>query len=190
MIISCFIIPQYSFLNTLLCHFRCDMDAAILRSARRKYSQFNSIERPPCISSANISQKFERFLLDHGMITPKSLFPIGYGPQEKRFDIVFRKWVQFKNDRTGDQSPVHLKIRIFRGRPDQDHSAVLHKRQKIILLALIEPVDLIDKENGLSPVHACILLRLRHNRLHVLLSGCGSVDLQKLCLCRSRDDFR
>ena len=62
--------------------------------------------------------------------------------------------MQFKNNRTGDQRTVHLKIRILCRRPDQDQRTVFHKRQQIILLPLIETVNLINKKYGLLPIHA------------------------------------
>ena len=88
--------------------------------------------------------------------------------------------MQFKNDRTRDQCAVHLKIRVLCGRSDQDQRTILHKGEQIILLALIKPVDLVNKQYGLLSIHPAQVLGLRHYLFHILLAGNGGIDLRKL----------
>ena len=92
-------------------------------------------------------------------------------------DIILRQTLQFKNDRSGQQSSVDLKIRILCRCTDQNDRAVLHERKQIILLPLIEAMNLIDKEDRLPAVHSLVVLRLRDHFLHVLLAGRSRIDL-------------
>ena len=98
--------------------------------------------------------------------------------------------MQFKNDGSGDQRPIDLKIRIFCGGADKNHRPVFHKGKQIILLSFIKPMDLINKQNGFSGIHASIFFCLPDNFFHVFLSGRGGVDLKEFRLCGSRDHFR
>lgn len=97
--------------------------------------------------------------------------------------------MQFKNDGAGNQRSIYLKIRIFRRCPDQDQSPILYKRQKIILLPLIKPVDLINKKNRLFTIHSLQILRRFHDLFHILFSGYCRIDLLKFSTCRIGDHF-
>ena len=50
-------------------------------------------------------------------------------------------------------------------------------------------MDLIDKKDGLAPVHPEIILCLLYNLLHVFLAGNGGIDLGKIGAGRMGDDF-
>ena len=58
--------------------------------------------------------------------------------------------IQHEDTRPGEERGVDLERRIQRRGSDQDDRAVFHVRQKCILLRPIEPVDLVDEEDGPS----------------------------------------
>src|SRR5436305_22011 len=67
---------------------------------------------------------------------------------EEDHDLLRRQSMEGVNLCTGQQRGDDLKGRIFRCRPNQDHVATFHVRQKGILLRLIEPVNFIHKQYG------------------------------------------
>ena len=193
MVVSCFIVFYHTFLNAFPRHIQRYMYLPVLSARRRHNSQLHSIEGVPGIPSCQIRQKIHGILFYHGIISAHSFLLIIHSPADEFLYILPGQGLQFKNNRTGYQRAVYLKIGIFRGCADKDDSAVLHERQKIILLAFIEPVNLINKQNRFFPIHPLGVFGLRHHFLHVLFPGNCGIDLGKLrarrignnlCQCR------
>ncbi len=63
-------------------------------------------------------------------------------------DIILGQSFQQIHPRTGQQGVIQLKGGVFRGGANKDDRAILDMRQKGILLAFIETVHLIDKQQG------------------------------------------
>ena len=102
-------------------------------------------------------------------------------------NILLRQRLQFKDPRSRKKRTIHFEIRILCCRTDQDHRAVFHIWQQVVLLCLIEPVNLVNKENRLSSVAAQVLFRLCDNLLKVLLSRYRCIHLMEICSCRPSD---
>ena len=122
------------------------------------------------------------------MICAHAALRVGHCPLQQLFDILLLQRLQFEDHRSGEQSAVHLKVRVLCRRADQNQGAVLHKRKQVILLAFIKAVNLVDEQNCLLPVHAEVLLRLLHDCLHILFPGDGRIDLGEFGLRRVGDD--
>ena len=190
MLISCLIVTHYPLLDAFLRCFKIYMDFSVCTSLCSKNAKFYCIQRCPCISTSKVSQKVQCLLTDFCMITAQSLNRICNSPVQKFSDILFFQRFQFKNNGTGQQRTVYLKIRIFCGSTNQYQRTVFYKRQQIILLSLVKPVDLVYEQNRLFPVHSKMLLRFFYHFLHIFFSGCGRIQLGKSCACRVGDHFR
>ena len=90
--------------------------------------------------------------------------------------------MQFEKLGAGKQGGIHLKVGILRGRPDQNDGALLHMRQEIILLGLVEAMNLVYKQNGFPAVASHVFLGSCHRLFHVLLSGGSGIDGDKIRL--------
>ena len=189
MIISPFVIPHRFLLNALRGNRKCNVDLTVRTALCRENSQFQCIQRISGISSRNICQKIKGILIRHCFISSHALLHISQCPGKKRFDIIFFQCFQFKDNGAGNQCPVYLKIWIFRCRTDQNQCSILYKREKVILLPLIKPVNLIHKKNGSLSVHSKIVLRLSDHFLHIFLACHGCIDLRKFCTGSMRNDF-
>ena len=190
MVVPCLVIADYPLLNTLGSRFQVNMDLSIFPSFCSQDSQFQSIQSCSGISSGDVCQKLSGVLFQNRIVAAHSLFLVRHRPVQKGFDILPGERLQFKNNGPGDQSAVYLKIRIFRGSPDKYQRTVLHKGKEIVLLSLIEPMDLINKKNGLLPIHSQIVLGFFYHFLHILFPGYCSVDLPEPGAGSIGDHFR
>ena len=124
------------------------------------------------------------------MIDTHAVFLIRQCPLQKSFDVPVLKLPQLKDNRAGNQRLIHLKIRIFRCRPNQNQRAVLHMRQKGILLAFVEPVNLVNKQNRLFAVHPKLRLGILHCFLDFLYACRCRVNLAEFAFRGVGNDFR
>ena len=198
MVVPGLVIAHHPLLDTLGSHIKGHMDLSVCCLFGGQHSQLQGIQGRPRIPACYIRQKFPGIFLQLHVIAPHSFFHICCSPDQQPADILPLQGLQFKDNGPGNQGTVDLKIGIFRGCTYEYQSSVLHKRQKVILLSFIEAVYLINKENGLLPVHAQIVLGFFHYFLHVLFSrnrcvhllelGAGGVgnDLCQCCLSRTR----
>ena len=56
--------------------------------------------------------------------------------------------------RAGQQRGVDLEERVLGGGPDQHQQALLHRGEEGVLLGAVEPVDLVEEEDGAPPLLA------------------------------------
>ena len=63
-----------------------------------------------------------------------------------------------------EERRVHLEVGVLGGRADERDEAGLDRRQERVLLALVEPVDLVEEEDRALPVRAEPVARLRRAR--------------------------
>ena len=124
------------------------------------------------------------------MIDTHAVFLIRQCPLQQSFDVLVLKLPQLKDNRAGNQRLVHLKIRVFRCRPNQNQRAVLHMRQKGILLAFVEPVNLVNKQNRLFAVHPKLRLGILHRFLNLLYACRCRVNLAEFAFRGVGNDFR
>src|SRR4029453_8058300 len=76
---------------------------------------------------------------------------VGQGPGDDRLEVVGAQRLQPEQQRAAHQGRVHGEERVLGGRPDQNHRAVLDPGQQGVLLALVEPVDLVDEQDAAPP---------------------------------------
>ena len=177
MVIPGLVVFDHALLDTFTGNRKRDVNLPVCTPLRRQHAEFDRRECRAGIPVRNIRQKFQRIVINHSIISAQSLFPVGYRTENQCPDIILRQTLQLKNDGSGQQSSVDLKIRILCRCTDQNDRAVLHERKQIILLPLIEAMNLIDKEDRLPAVHSLVVLRLRDHFLHVLLAGRSRIDL-------------
>ena len=190
MIIAALIVPDHSFLNALGGDCQRQMNLPVRTARRCKHPDLNGVQSGARISAGHIRKKISCFLVDHCLIAPHAFFAVRHGTADQFFDLLFPERLQFKNDRAGQKSPVHLEIRIFRGSADQYQCPILHEGKKIILLSFVKTVDLIDEQDRLPAIHAQRLLRFMDHFFHILLAGHGRVDLPENGAGRIRDHLR
>ncbi len=180
MVIPAFVIPHCPFLDTLLGHVQRDMDPAVPAPGGTHDAQLNGIQGMPGIPAGNIRQKIQGLLIDHRVVSSHPPVPVVDSFFQKLPHRLHGNGFQFKNNRTGQQSPVDFKIWIFRGCADKNQRAILHKGKQIILLGFIETMDLVNKQNRPPGIHSLQLPGLRHHLFHILFAGHRGVDLGKL----------
>ena len=198
MVVSPLVVAHSPLLDALLGHGQVNVDEPVLPALCGKDAQLHRIQGSPRIPVCRLCQKFLSLLFQNCPVHSHPLFRIRHSPPHQLYDISLFKRFQLKDPGSGNQSSVHLKIRIFRGCADENKGSVLHKGQKIVLLALVETVNLIHKKDRLLPVHSKSVFGLLYRLLHVLFSGCGGINLgeagaggignhsRKRCLSSSR----
>lgn len=67
--------------------------------------------------------------------------------------------MQLHDARARDEGGVHFEKRVLRGGAHKHHKAIFHRVQKRVLLAAIEPVNLVDEQDGAQASHDEPLLR-------------------------------
>ena len=179
MVVSPLIVAHRTFLDALLGHVQVNVNQPVLRPLCSENSQLHRVESRPGVPVGHICQKLLCLRFQHSPVHAHSLLGICHRAAQKLPDIVLFQLLQLKNPGSGNESSVHLKIGIFCGRSNQKQRPVLHKGKQIVLLALIEAVNLVHKQDGLLPVHAEGVLGLLHYLLHVLFPGHSGVNLGK-----------
>jgi hypothetical protein len=91
------------------------------------------------------------------MLPAEAMFDVGEGSVNEFGEIVFGESLEGEHPGTGQQRRVHLEIGIFGGCANKGDRAVLNVREQGILLGLVEPMDLVDEENGLTTVEVTTL---------------------------------
>ena len=179
MVIPRLIVLHHPLLNTLRRHVQRDVNFPVLTPGCGQNAQLHGIERKARVPARHVRKELRGIRVQHGPVCAHPLLFIGDGPAQKLLHVFSGKRLQLKDNGPGKQRPIHLKIGIFRGRPDQDHGAVLHEGKQIVLLAFIKAVDLIDEKNGLLSIHAQRFLRRGHHLFHILFPRHRGVDLRE-----------
>ena len=101
--------------------------------------------------------------------------------------ILFLQRLQHKHLAPGQKRPVDLKGRILRGGADENDTALLHIGQEGILLRLVEPVNLVHKQNR-TDAHSAAVLRLVHHLPDLFDSTGYRAEIDKIRLRSPGDD--
>ena len=117
-------------------------DGADLRLLGRDGQCLQRVEQAPRIAIGIGNQALQRFIF-HSW---NRFHRLGFG--HNLLQILSREALQHIHRRAGQQSRVHLKGRVLRGRPDEGKQTAFHVRQKRVLLAFVEAVHLIHKHDG------------------------------------------
>jgi hypothetical protein len=105
---------------------------------------------------------------------------VGQGPGHDQLEVVGAQRLQPEQQRAAHQRGVHGEERVLGGRPDQHHRAVLDPGQEGVLLALVEPVDLVDEQDAAPPQGAEPFAGRGQQRPHVLDPGAGRRELPEV----------
>ena len=90
----------------------------------------------------NHAQRVRRKLYVHSVKAARVL----QGAAEQQRQILLAQGVEDKPPAAGKKRAVDFKGRIFRGSADQNDAALFHKRQKRVLLGLVETVNFVHKD--------------------------------------------
>ena len=74
------------------------------------------------------------------------------GARQQLLEALLAERVEDQHAGAGQKRGVELEGRILGGRADEDDRAVLHDRQKAVLLGAVEAMDLVDEEQRLAAV--------------------------------------
>ena len=74
------------------------------------------------------------------------------GTGQQLFEAFLAERVEDQHPRARQQRGVEFEGRILGGRADEDDRAVLHDRQKAVLLGAVEAMDLVDEKQRLATV--------------------------------------
>ena len=190
MVVPGLIVLHHPFLDALGSHLPGDVDFSIRAAFRREHRELNGIEGFSRIAPCNICQELLRLRLQYRVVGTHAPLLIIDGPVQKHTHILLCQRLEFKDHRPGNQSAVHLEIRVLRRGSNQNQRSVLHKGKKIILLPLIEAVNLIHEKNRFFLVHSEGILGFGHDLLHVFFPSGSGVDLGKFRAGGVGDDLR
>ena len=124
------------------------------------------------------------------MIASHTTHRIAHGTLNQLFDVFLFQIVQLKNNGSGNQSWIYLKIWVFCRCANQNDCSILYKWQQIILLSFIKTMNLINKKNSPASVHSLKVFCTLYYVLHIFFSGYSCIKLCKLRACRIGDHHR
>ena len=131
-------------------------------------------------AARHICQKVQRILIDLSMKAAHTFPGVFHSSSQKDFYIFFFQRFQLKN------AGIWKSGRLFTSKYGFSVVAPIRitvpssiKREKVILLSFIKPVDLVDKKDRLPAVHPLQVFRLFHNLFHILFSRYCCIDLLK-----------
>ena len=127
---------------------QADGDAPIRVRLGGLHRQFQRIQGGAGVSVGHPRQVGERVRRDFHFSAAVSSLRVGQRGQQDRLQILFLQGFQLEYARPADQGLVDLEVGILRGGSDQDHRAVFHVGEQGVLLGLVEPVHLVDEEDG------------------------------------------
>ncbi len=107
-------------------------------------------------------------------------------PKDRDDGLVGQR-LQMNQSHPGKKRPIDFKIGILCGRADQNERTIFHIRKQHILLALIEPMNFIDENNGAPAIVRELLLRLGHHVANILDAAGRSIHLHEMALRHLRN---
>ncbi len=105
---------------------------------------------------------------------------------QQRDNLFGRERPQRVNFRAREQRRDHFERRVFGSGADQDDVAVLHVREKSILLRFVEAVDFVDERDGAAP-RGAQALGIGHHRLDFLDAAEHGAIGHELAVRQARD---
>ena len=189
MIVSVFVVADYSFLDALGSDIKGDVNDSVFTSWCSKDTKFDGVESISGISACHVCEEIECVFIYLGLVVSHSLFLIVDCSEDEFFYLRNLQRFQFEDDGAGDKSRIDFKVWIFCCCADKNDGSVFYKWKEIILLAFVETVNLVDEEDGFLSVHSEILLCFFDNSFHIFFAGYGGVDLGKFSACGVGDYF-
>ena len=90
--------------------------------------------------------------------------PVGHRAIDEQSDGGVVQGLEREQQRAGQQGRHDAERRVLGGRGDEHDPAVLHPGQQRVLLGLAEPVDLVEEQHGVAPVHGLRVAGLIEHR--------------------------
>ncbi|AEW72919.1 hypothetical protein EcWSU1_01480 [Enterobacter ludwigii] len=150
---------------------------------------FQRIECPAGVAVNQFSDRPARVVRQNDILPAVAARVIVHRLRENLFNILHGQGFEQVNTCAGKQRGIEFKRRVFGGGTDEENGAVFNVRQESILLAFIETVNFVDKENGTSPGIA--VLPRTFNRLADLLhAGRDCRDALDIRVSIAGDNFR
>ena len=141
------VVQECPALDRLLEERRVDLRHAVHRRCRRG-GELEQVEghapvavRVPCDAQHGLLGDSERQAAE-------SLLAVRERAPQDRRRVGFGERLQHEHLRSREQGRVDLERRVLRRRADEDDVARLDPRQEGVLLGLVEPVNLVDEEDG------------------------------------------
>ena len=189
MVVSVFVVADDAFLDALRCHIQGDVDETVFATGGSEDAQFDGIEGISGVAACHVCKEVEGVFIYPGFVVSHSFRLIVDCTEEEFLDFRNLQGFQLEDDGTGEQRGVDFEIWVLCGRTNEDDGSVFYEWQKIVLLAFVKAVDLVDEEDSLFPIHAQVLLGFFDNGFHVLFACHGSVDLGEFGTGSVGDDF-
>ncbi len=73
---------------------------------------------------------------------------IGYGAPHETGNLLVGQGMQLHHPRARNEGRVHFEERVLGRGAHEHHEPIFHRMQQCVLLAAIEPVDLVDEQDG------------------------------------------
>src|ERR1700757_453794 len=123
----------------------------------------------------------------HTVISKSTLF-VGQCASDQHFELLNAERLKSKNLRTRDKRAVYVKERVVSSGADQAQRSCLNVGQKNVLLRLVEMMNLINKQNRLSPGGAQTIGGGSNDTAHLGDIAFHTADADEFCVCHLRND--
>jgi hypothetical protein len=142
--------------------------------------ELQRVQRRPGVAPGARGEELDDLV---GQLDALALPGVDRAPQED-LEVAGLERVELVDLRPGDQRGVDLEVRVLGRRPDQRHDGVLHRRQQLVLLGLVEAMDLVEEEDR----RASAASALGRPREYLADFGLAGVDGRELLERRRRVD--
>ena len=136
------------------------------RLGRRRYRQLQQIQGAARIAVGGPAIA-ERLRRDVRRLAPETAVDVGERPFENADQRRLGERLEHEDLRAREQRRVHLEGRVLGRGADEHDVSGLDPRQERVLLRLVEPVDLVDEDDGPAAA-AATQLGSRHHVLDLL----------------------
>ena len=130
------------------------------RSRRLQHGQLEHVQRDPRVAVCDAGDRAERLGGHLGVERGEAALAVRERPLHDREQIVLLESAENIDPAAREQRGIHLEGRVLGRGADEDDRALLDVGQEGILLGAVEPVDLVDEEDGAHPAAAALALRL------------------------------
>ncbi len=148
------------------------------------------VQERPGVAVRGLNQMFERTVLKFNLPVTVAALRIGKSLLGGLAEVGAFQSLELKDAGTAHERLVHLEERIFSRRADQNNRAVLHPRQKRVLLRPVPAVNLVHEQNGAAAVQIVVILGLFDCGADVGDTGQDGVQRDEIRLCVIGDDAR
>ena len=189
MVVSVFVVADDAFLDALRSYVQGDMDESVFASGGGEDAQFDGIEGISGVAACHVCKEVEGVFIYPGFIVSHSFCFVVDCTEEEFLDFRNLQGFQLEDDGTGEQRGVDFEVWILCCGTDEDDGSVFYEWQKIVLLAFVEAVDLVDEEDCFFAVHTQVLLGFFDNGFHIFFACYSGVDLGEFGTGSVGDDF-